>query len=195
MVFSNRSPIANYFFEAGMLKRICRSGWWSENVATPESVADHVFRTAVVAFVLAKLEGCDAHSANRICTAAVFHDMHETRILDLNKITARYIDVTREIELKVEREQVNALPQELSKSILDALTLTGKEQVILKDADYLECAVQAKEYADIGHKTKPWLESISKRLKTKSAKMILREIASTNSTAWKDGLKRFREER
>ena len=31
--------IARYIFEAGMLKRVKRSGWWAEKVETPESVA------------------------------------------------------------------------------------------------------------------------------------------------------------
>ncbi len=33
--------IARYIFEAGMLKRTARSGWWAEKVGNPESVADH----------------------------------------------------------------------------------------------------------------------------------------------------------
>ena len=45
-------PIVRYVFEAGMLKRVARSGWWAENVKHPESVADHSFRTALVAFIL-----------------------------------------------------------------------------------------------------------------------------------------------
>ncbi|MBI5046657.1 HD domain-containing protein, partial [Candidatus Micrarchaeota archaeon] len=70
-------PIVKYIFEAGMLKRVARSGWWTEKIKNPETVAEHTFRAALIAFILAKMEGADAH---KLASAAVFHDMHETRL-------------------------------------------------------------------------------------------------------------------
>jgi putative hydrolase of HD superfamily len=184
--------IAKYIFEAGMLKRVSRSGWWAEKVKHPESVADHAFRTAIIAFVVAKMEGLNDEEANRLCTAAVLHDMHETRLLDLNKITARYITVTKELEQKVESEQVKDMPKEVRDSLLKACELDEKEQRILKDADYLECAFQAKEYADIGHKgADTWIQNISKRLQTVSAKKLLAQMRKMDSNSWWKGLKRL----
>ena len=184
-------PIAKYIFEAGMLKRVARSGWWAEKIKCPESVADHSFRTAVIAFILAKLEGMDDTKANRICTAAVFHDMHETRLLDLNKITAKYIEITKELERKVEKEQVKEIEPKLRDSILKILDLNENEEQILKDADYLECAFQAKEYADIGYRTEKWVDNIAKRLTTKSAKELIKKLTGSDSGSWKKGLKKF----
>lgn len=183
--------IAKYVFEAGMLKRVARSGWWAEKIKNPESVADHTFRTAVMAFVLARMEGCDEKTANRICTAAVFHDMHETRLLDLNKITARYITVDEELEKKVEGEQVKLLSPQIRNSIIDALKISDGERKILKDADLLECAFQAREYADTGYaSTMKWLVRIEKKLQTKSAKMLLEKIKTTDSGEWREALRR-----
>lgn len=183
--------VLDFLFEAGMLKRIRRSGWWTEKVEMPESVADHVFRAAVVAFLLAKMEGLPDDSANRVCTAAVFHDMHETRLLDLNKITARYIRVDEALERRVEADQVRKMPKGLKVSVLHALRLSEREETILKDADYLECAIQAKEYADVGHDTKKWVENISKRLQTASAIALANKLKKADSGRWKDGLKRL----
>jgi putative hydrolase of HD superfamily len=183
--------ILNYLFEAGMLKRVKRSGWWSEKVECPESVAEHSFRTAVLAFMLAKMEGLADEEANRVCTAAVFHDMHETRLLDLNKITHRYINVERALERKVEADQIREMPKGLKASMLAALRLSDREETILKDADYLECAIQAKEYADIGYKTEKWVENIAKRLQTASAKALAEKLKKADSGAWKDGLKKI----
>ena len=178
-----------YLFEAGMLKRIARSGWWAEKVKHPESVADHVFRTAVVSFILAKLEGADP---NKLCSAAVFHDMHETRLGDMNKITARYIKTDREISREVEADQVKTLDPKLQDSILKTLDLTEKEQAILKDADYLECALQAKEYLDIGYSgAQTWIDNIGARLKTKNAKLLHRKLKTQDSNSWWKGLKRL----
>ena len=182
--------LISYIFEAGMLKRVTRSGWWTENIKNPESVADHSFRTALVAFILAKMEGLDDAAANRVCTAAVFHDMHETRLLDLNKITARYIEVTRELELKVENEQVEKFEPKIKKSILNALKLSPVELAILKDADYLECAIQAKEYADIGYNTEKWIDNTAKRLKTKSAKALVKKLKKADSGTWRNNLRK-----
>ena len=185
----SEESIIKYFFEAGMLKRTARSGWWAEKVKHPESVADHVFRTAVIAFVLAKLENADA---NRLCTAAVFHDMHETRLGDQNKITARYMSVDDKLGRKVEEEQVKTLDPKLQDSILKTLELTEKEQTILKDADYLECALQAKEYLDIGYKgAQTWIDNIEKKLKTENAKLLHTKLKTQDSNSWWKGLKKL----
>jgi putative hydrolases of HD superfamily len=178
-----------YVFEAGMLKRMARSGWWAEGLKQPESVADHSFRTAVIAFILAKMEGADAE---RLCTAAVFHDMHEARLSDLNKITARYITVSEKLERKVEADQANGMPPELRSAVLGALELSAKERAVLKDADYLECAFQAKEYADTGHRgAATWIDNIAGRLKTKSAKALLARMKRMDSNSWWKGLKKL----
>lgn len=185
-------PIARYVFEAGMLKRVKRSGWWAEKVESPESVADHSFRAAIIAFMLAHMEGLDEGEANRLCTAAVFHDMHEARIGDMHKITARYVTVSHELERKVEREQVVGMPNGIQNSILETLDLSIKEHAILKDADYLECAFQAKEYLDVGYKgAGTWIDNIGARLKTKSAKALLAKMKTMDSNCWWKGLKKL----
>ncbi|MBU0532836.1 HD domain-containing protein [Candidatus Micrarchaeota archaeon] len=184
--------IAKYIFEAGMLKRVARSGWWAEKIKHPESVADHAYRTGIVAFILAKMEGAEDEDARKLCTAALFHDMHETRLLDLNKITARYIEVTDELEKKVENEQVKNMPEKIKDSILQILDLSEKEKVLLKDADYVECAFQAKEYLDSGYKgAGTWIENIKERVKTKSAKKLLKQVEKQDSNSWWKGLKKL----
>jgi putative hydrolases of HD superfamily len=183
---------ARYIFEAGMLKRVKRSGWWAEKVASPESVADHSFRTAVVAFMLARMEGLGEADANRLCAAAVFHDMHEARIGDMHKITARYVHITRELERKVEEEQAEGMGSGLNASVLALQALSGREHDILKDADYLECAFQAKEYLDIGHRgAQDWIDNIGKKLRTRSAKALHAKMKRMDSNSWWKGLKRL----
>ena len=115
--------IVKYIFEAGMLKRTARSGWWAENIKNPESVADHSFRTALIAFFLAKMEGADAE---RICTAAVFHDMTEARLGDMNKITARYMIVKDDLENKVQKDQIAEMTARLQDAVLKTLNLSEK---------------------------------------------------------------------
>ncbi|MBD3210078.1 HD domain-containing protein [Candidatus Micrarchaeota archaeon] len=184
--------IARYIFEAGMLKRVARSGWWAEKIKHPESAADHSFRTAIVAFIIARMEGFDEDHARKICTAAVFHDMHETRLLDLNKITHRYIEAGKELELRVEKEQAEELPAGIKESVLQVLELSQEERQVLKDADYVECAFQAKEYLDTGHAgTANWIRNIKERVSTESAKKLVEQAEKQDSNSWWKGLKKL----
>lgn len=186
------SEIVKYLFESGELKRVKRSGWWLAKVKDPESVGDHSYRTAVVAFVLAEMEGFDESEANKLCAAAVFHDIIETRLQDLHKVSARYVDVTDKIEEKVIADQLGKLPTGLRAKIAANYSLNERERIILRDADLLECALQAKEYVEVGYKdAQEWLDNIGKLVKTKSAKSLLSEILSASSSDWWQGLKKL----
>lgn len=111
----------NFFFEAGELKRVKRSGWWTAGIKDPESVAEHSYRTAIIAFVLAKMEGLDA---NKLCTAALFHDLREARLLDRHKISQKYLDTPHEVEDKIILEQAQNLPNNAKQAFLDLNKLT-----------------------------------------------------------------------
>ena len=73
----------NLFAEAGLLKKIKRSGWWVAGIKDPESVADHSFRCALIAYYMAHLEKVDPFKAMAM---ALFNDIHEARINDLHKM-------------------------------------------------------------------------------------------------------------
>ena len=97
--------IAEFILEAGMLKRTARSGWWIVGIKSPESVADHSFRAAIIGYILARMENADAGKVVNMC---LFHDMPEARITDMNKVTRRYIEADA-AELKALREQASKL--------------------------------------------------------------------------------------
>lgn len=66
-----------YFYELGMLKRLRRTGYHAAGIKDPETVADHTYRTIVIAYFIAKLEKADAE---RTILLTLFHDNVETRI-------------------------------------------------------------------------------------------------------------------
>ncbi|HLD59767.1 MAG TPA: HD domain-containing protein [Candidatus Bilamarchaeaceae archaeon] len=174
--------LVDYLFEVGELKRVKRSGWWLAKIKDPESVAEHSHRASILAFILAKMENVDPY---KLCSAAVFHDVIEARLGDIHKVTARYVDITNEIEKKVIEEQLQNVPSEISSEIKKVILLEGKERDVLKDADLLECAIQAKEYLEIGHAACTiWMDNIGKQLKTRSAKDIFQEIKESKSSIW-----------
>ena len=92
---------------------------------------------------------------------------------------------------KVEKEQTERLPKAVKLAIIKNLDLSKDERKILKDADYLECAFQAKEYADIGYQTIGWLDRIEKKLQTKSAILLLKKARSSKARDWRNGLKKL----
>ena len=86
--------IVEFLFEVGMLKRTPRSGWQFLDGGS-ESVAEHVYRTTMVAYVLARLEG--TVDTERVLRLALIHDLPEARTGDLNYVNQKYVtaDETR----------------------------------------------------------------------------------------------------
>jgi putative hydrolase of HD superfamily len=187
----DEKKFVSFLYEAGQLKRVKRSGWWLEGVKDPESVAEHSYRTAIIAYFLAKIENEDK---NKIAIMCLFHDVHETRLNDMHKLAQRYIK-TDEAENECLKEQFELLGEEgkeIHSLLLNFAEGKTKEAVIAKDADLLEDALTAKEYMDIGYKTAAeHLNRIKKLLILDSSKRILRIIESTSSYEWFKELKRL----
>jgi putative hydrolase of HD superfamily len=180
-----------YLFEAGELKRVRRSGWWLIGVEHPESIAEHSFRAAIVGYILGKLESANAE---KVALMTLFNDMHEARLNDLHKVGHRYIDF-KSAEKKAFEEQVEMLPKkiadELKNNFSQFQTDSSKEGIVARDADLIECALQAKEYIDKGLKdAQDWLNNIRKHIKTDSAKKMLNAIEKGDSNSWWKGLKK-----
>ncbi|MEU1391065.1 MULTISPECIES: helix-turn-helix domain-containing protein [unclassified Nonomuraea] len=61
----------------------------------------------------------------------------------------------------------------------------GLEAVCARDADKLECLMQAVEYREQGHQNvQPWIDSSLAALRTASAKRLADEVLSTGSLEW-----------
>lgn len=182
----------DFFAEAGLLKRIKRSGWWVAGIDDPETVAEHSFRTAVIAFYIAHVEGVDPY---KTMTMALFNDIHEARINDLHKMGHYYIEF-RDAEKKVFFDQV----KDLHPNVKDALgqmrndydAQQSKESIAARDADILECLVQAKEYYENGHTTaKKFFQIAPGHLKTKTAQQLWQKFMSWDSHDWWQSVVKF----
>jgi putative hydrolase of HD superfamily len=186
--------IKKFLSEAQMLKRLEHIGFKLAGVGNPDTLAEHALISAQIAFILAELEGADSLKAAAIC---IFHDNHEARTGDHNKVSARYIN-TNEAEKEAEIEQLKNLPENIASkvgSLLDEKrnrdTLEG---IIAQDADWLEVAIQAKVFIEQGYKgCEDWIKNVEAALETESAKKILLSIKEdvdfTNS--WWQGLKKM----
>ena len=182
--------IAKFLYEMGQLKRVKRSGWWIAGVKDPESVAEHSFRTAVIAYLLARLEGVDPGKA---VLMALFHDMPETRTNDAHRIVRRYAD-WEDVDKKAVNEQSKRLPNEMGRQIVTLFEEleeeVSPEAKVVRDSDLLECIVQAREYQTLGYgDVIDWIFNAQKALETESAKRIAGECINTEPKEWWQGLK------
>lgn len=186
--------IKKFCSEVQMLKRLEHVGFKLAGVEEKDTLSSHVVVAAQIAFVLAELEGSDPYKAAAI---NLFHDNHEARIGDHNKVSARYID-THAAEKESEKEHFANLPSEIGKKILKILdekhNRNTKEGIIAQDADWLEVAIQAKIFAEQGHKgCNDWIENVENALETRSAKEILAKIKTDPDfiNCWWHGLKKM----
>jgi putative hydrolase of HD superfamily len=173
--------IANFLFEAGMLKRTPRSGFQFLGTGA-ESVAEHIFRTTYIGYSLGKL--ATGVNVDRMIKMCLFHDLPEARTGDLNYVNKKYVEAN-------EKKAVEDLAKTLSfgNEIRDLIQEfnEGKtvEACLARDADQLEMILALKEYKDVGNKyADEWLEFSLKRLQTDLARELAKAIMETDSSLW-----------
>lgn len=167
--------IVKLLFEMGVLKLVPRSGWFKVGIKEPESVAEHTFRTALLAFIVARDETSDLDTALRAAFLGLIHDLHESRTLDLHKVAKRYTSVDSE---QVIKEQMNILGLEEEIGSMEHL------QHYVEDADKLELLLQAKEYSEQYPSAMIYTENLE--FETKTAKKLAERIRESDHRWWLD---------
>ncbi|MBI5347132.1 MAG: HD domain-containing protein [Candidatus Aenigmarchaeota archaeon] len=182
-----QKDVWNFIFELGQLRRIKHEGWRIIGIDNLESVADHSLRAAQIGFILAKMEKYE--NPLEIVAILVFHDMGEARIGDIHKVANRYVQSDEERAVKDQTEKLG----DIGKDIFALWRHGGtKADIIAKDADLLEQAAIAKEHIEKGHKfAQNWINNISKKLQTGSAKKLLSALEKTSFNDWWHGLKKI----
>ncbi len=173
--------IANFLFEAGMLKRTPRSGFQFLGTGA-ESVAEHIFRTTYIGYALGKL--APGANVDRMIKMCLFHDLPEARTGDLNYVNKKYVQAD---EKKAVEDLAQTLPfgGEIRKLVGEFIEGKTEEAKLARDADQLEMILALKEYKDLGNKyADEWLEFSLKRLQTETGKQLARVILETDSSLW-----------
>jgi len=176
---------AEFLYELGLMKRFKRTGWEIVGVPEPESIADHSFRAAVTAAAIASGEGADPQ---RAAFLALWHDSQETRITDLPHHVKPYVTVTP--NEAITGDQTRGLPSALAALVRTAVgeyeAKETTESRCARDADKLECLIQACEYGAQGHETQAWIDSSLAALTTATAKRIADEVLRTAPLRWRE---------
>jgi putative hydrolase of HD superfamily len=177
---NNVHDITNFLFEVGILAKTPRSGFHFLGTGA-QTVAEHISRAVYIGFTLANLEGADVGKVMKMC---LFHDLGEARVSDLNYVHQMYVE-------KKERKAISDSAENLpfGKDIEDIIDefeeRKSQESIVAKDADNLEWILSLKEESDIGNKrADDWIVSAVKRLKTRSAQLIAKDVVKTDSNAW-----------
>jgi 5'-deoxynucleotidase YfbR-like HD superfamily hydrolase len=176
--------------EWGQLKRLPRTGWLRAGIAHPESVADHSLRAAMLAWVLAALEGADAE---RAATLALFHDSGESRTTDVDHVGANYLHATS--NERIAADQTAALPGFLA-AMLRGLVAEyeareSAEAACARDADKLEMLLQALEYRQQGNANMDaFIRSALTALGTASGRRLGESAMAADPAAWWQGITR-----
>ena len=162
-----------------------RAGWWHVGVRDPESVAEHSLRVAQLASLIAAIEGADPARATFL---AVWHDSQETRTGDIPHTAKPYLDKCSADAITA--DQTAHLPDAARATVQEAVTEYEAQQSAearcARDADKLECMIQAIEYRDAGYASvQGWIDSSRDALRTHTARRIANAALHTSPLDWR----------
>lgn len=173
-----------YLIEAGHLKRTPRAGWAIAGVRVPESVAEHSYRTAVIAYVIAYMEGANP---DRAATLAVFHDTPESRIGDVPSVGKQHLTARPAVDVAAAQtaDLPGGLADHIRRLIGEFEGKTTHEALCAKDADKLECLLQAREYQAQGYRlVQPWVDTMVSAVRTDTGKRLAEAALEVPVDAW-----------
>ena len=172
--------LADLVQEAGMLRHTPRTGWAFLGT-NRESVAEHMYRTSVLGFILAKLAGAEVATVVHLC---LFHDLHEARTGDFNYVYHRY-DTARAREAVEHAAQGSGLEAELLAFFDEFHAKESLEARLANDADQLDLIANLNVELHKGNEfAREWLDSACQRLTTKEGRLLAEAILRRDPNAW-----------
>lgn len=143
------SSTLEFMLVVGRLKANKRTGWMLRSVPGPESIADHMYRMSVLAFLL------PAESVNRerCIRMALVHDMAESLVGDITP----HCGISKEAKERMEDDAMGkiralladrhpAVAEEMYQLWREYAAAETPEAQLVKDLDKLEMVLQAYEY-------------------------------------------------
>jgi len=178
--------LLNFFTEIGKLKRMPRRGWVIRNVKNPESIAEHTFRVAIMAWFLGEEKNSN-FNIEKVIKMALIHDLCEVyagditpydsiltkdnkKLQQLVKTWPRFSEKKKKKlvgqKYKKEKDGLEKLIKSISPKLknevknlwMDYENGSSKEGRFFKQTDRIESFLQAMEYWEKDKKVpqKPW---------------------------------------
>jgi putative hydrolase of HD superfamily len=168
--------VLEFITAVGKLKNLPRTGWKEKAAITsPESVAEHMYRTAVISMILGDLEKLDTE---KIMKMALLDDLPESAIGDLTPTQKRKLGLEsfKRREENALTQLLSSLPKELSDEYLaiwkETQSQISREAKLVKSVDKLEMAIQAQEYKNQMHEPKSLDEFIKSAEKSMTVEIV-----------------------
>lgn len=142
--------LLDLLLEAQGLDRVPRMGWRLRGVVGEESVAEHAFHVAFLAWVLApSVPGVDP---GRLMAMALVHDLAELRIGDLPRTAARYLpeSAKSEAERAALAEIAGPLGERATELFDDYERGQSPEARLVKACDKLQLMLKVAAYESAG---------------------------------------------
>ena len=175
----------DFLFEIGTLRNVPRA-WQQILTGRVQNIAEHVFRTTMIAWIIAVGEKADVETVLKMC---LIHDIGESRAGDIAFMHRDYVNRNEKLAEKhifedtiLEKEARNLLKEYEERKTLEAK--------IVKDADNLDVDIELKEMAKIGDTSAIGMQKDhrlkirTKKLYTKTAQKMWDEVQKTDPNAW-----------
>ncbi|WP_395343432.1 5'-deoxynucleotidase [Ningiella sp. W23] len=171
------SPFLAWILRMPLIKR-----WALMHAVKRENVAEHSHQVAVIAHLLACIRNeyfGGTISPERAATVALYHEVSETKLQDINHVTKYHNpDLTREfkkIEEMAEIECLNTLPEKLQaqfSSLLVQKNVDPEYKKIVKAADLIsaylkasdELSFQNNEFSHVKTRLKSMLDDYTEKM-------------------------------
>jgi putative hydrolase of HD superfamily len=136
-----------FYLTLANLKKTKRTGWIRNGISSPESIADHMHRMAMIAWMID-----DPNlDRNRLIKMTIVHDVAEAIVGDLTPDDPVSKEEKAQLERQAMKQLVDTLGQtehakemlELWEEYEEGIT---EEAVVCKDIDKFEMILQAYEY-------------------------------------------------
>lgn len=149
----NKNTIVEFAKIVSKLKRVKRTGWVREGIKDPESVAEHTYRMAALALVLAPALSLDT---NKVLKMILIHDLPEALIGDwvVERENSKINTEQKELEEdKAANTIFSSLPntQEFLDLWREIKERKSPEAKFLRELDKLEMAMTASDYIEEGN--------------------------------------------
>lgn len=194
---SQKIDYLNFFKTVGRSQRLLRSGFVREKVLDPQSVAEHSFRTGVIAMVLSDKLGNNLDK-NKLVKMALIHDIGETITGDIVVQRGEVIDL--ELRDSKEEKERNGIKQifnqiqegdKFAEIFEEMIARKTPEAKIFWQFDKLELAFTALEYEEEqGKQLDEFFLDANTHMKEPLLKEILKKIMKSRRKEYQESLQK-----
>ncbi|CAF2564887.1 unnamed protein product [Rotaria sp. Silwood2] len=178
--------LLEFLLYIGQAKRTFRTGWVIRGVEKVESVADHMYRMAVMSLLLPTIS---EESKVRCMKLALVHDLAESVVGDLTEFDGVPKTEKRRRETEAMLYLTSLLPADVGREIFSLFNEYADQKTIesklVKDLDIFDMLLQAYEYEKIqseGEFLEDFFSGSAHNIKTTTVRQWLKQLMECRSS-------------